>query len=270
MNDEAREELLARADEHYEEGRFEEALEALAELDEDDPEAWLFRASVLRELGDPWEVADAFERARALLGDDDPYYRLQRGAWELSSWRLDEAHRLLDAVDRDAVEEDTWAAVLDQRAFLAEVEGDFARADALYAAAHAADDEHPAPPPRIDEDAFLAEVEAAAGDLPDAFRAAFETIAVVIDPMPTPELIGAPESGFGPDLLGLYEGVPLAEFRGVFGEGLPPRIHLFQRNLERVARDEAHLREEIRVTLYHELGHALGFDEDEVDEMGLG
>jgi predicted Zn-dependent protease with MMP-like domain len=26
----------------------------------------------------------------------------------------------------------------------------------------------------------------------------------------------------------------------------------------------------IRTTLYHELGHALGFDEEGVDELGLG
>ena len=46
---------------------------------------------------------------------------------------------------------------------------------------------------------------------------------------------------------------------------LPPTIYLFQRNLERYAADRDHLREEIRTTLFHELGHLLGLDEDEVD-----
>ena len=36
-----------------------------------------------------------------------------------------------------------------------------------------------------------------------------------------------------------------------------------------MARDEAHLAEEIRITLFHEIGHLLGLDEDEVASMGL-
>ena len=47
-------------------------------------------------------------------------------------------------------------------------------------------------------------------------------------------------------------------------------IYLYQRNLERSVRDEAELREEIRVTLYHEIGHLLGFDEHGVEDLGLG
>jgi predicted Zn-dependent protease with MMP-like domain len=34
--------------------------------------------------------------------------------------------------------------------------------------------------------------------------------------------------------------------------------------------DEEHLREEIAVTLYHELGHYLGLDEDELVQIDLG
>ena len=50
---------------------------------------------------------------------------------------------------------------------------------------------------------------------------------------------------------------------------LPPTVYLFQRNLERVCGDREQLVEEIRVTLFHELGHALGFDEEGVARMGL-
>ena len=50
---------------------------------------------------------------------------------------------------------------------------------------------------------------------------------------------------------------------------LPASIVLFQRNLERFARDREELAEEIRVTLVHEVGHFLGLDEDELYERGL-
>jgi predicted Zn-dependent protease with MMP-like domain len=91
----------------------------------------------------------------------------------------------------------------------------------------------------------------------------------VIDPMPSAELVGAPGLGHPPDLLGLFTGAPIAE-RGLVTGELPATIFLFQRNLERVSRNRDELLDEIRTTLYHELGHALGFDEEGVDELGLG
>jgi predicted Zn-dependent protease with MMP-like domain len=45
---------------------------------------------------------------------------------------------------------------------------------------------------------------------------------------------------------------------------------LFKRNLERSAGDAAELAEQIRVTLYHELGHYLGLDEDALEDLGYG
>lgn len=71
-----------------------------------------------------------------------------------------------------------------------------------------------------------------------------------------------------PDLLGLYEGVPLTE-RGpddVFLE--PDRITLFYRPLAEMCADEAELRAEIRITLIHEYAHFFGFEEDELTKRG--
>ncbi len=73
------------------------------------------------------------------------------------------------------------------------------------------------------------------------------------------------------DLLGLYEGVPLVE-RGADGDVgmLPDRITLFYRPLVEMCADESELREEIWITLVHELGHFFGLDEDELWERGFG
>jgi predicted Zn-dependent protease with MMP-like domain len=49
----------------------------------------------------------------------------------------------------------------------------------------------------------------------------------------------------------------------------PSSIALFQRNLERFARDREELLEEIRITLLHEVGHFLGLDEDRLRDLGL-
>ena len=71
------------------------------------------------------------------------------------------------------------------------------------------------------------------------------------------------------DRLGLFVGPTIHDLAEDFPAQLPPSIYLFQRNLERMARDEEHLAEEIRITLFHEIGHLLGLDESGVAELGL-
>jgi predicted Zn-dependent protease with MMP-like domain len=73
-----------------------------------------------------------------------------------------------------------------------------------------------------------------------------------------------------PELLGLFTGVPLdRQSQTSAGGELPPRIYLFKRNLERNVRGTAELAEQIRVTLYHELGHYLGLEEDDLEQAGF-
>jgi len=70
-----------------------------------------------------------------------------------------------------------------------------------------------------------------------------------------------------PDLLGLYEGVPLPE-RGDWAGALPDRIRIFRRPLVESFPDERELEEEIRITVLHELAHYFGLDEDRLDDLG--
>jgi len=69
------------------------------------------------------------------------------------------------------------------------------------------------------------------------------------------------------DELGLFEGVCLLD------EPSPedlPRIRIFVSNIwEWVEEDEQDYRDEIGTTFLHELGHYVGWDEDEVAERGL-
>ena len=70
-----------------------------------------------------------------------------------------------------------------------------------------------------------------------------------------------------PDLLGLYEGVPLPE-RGDWAGALPDRIRIFRLPLEESFPDPAELEREIRVTVLHELAHMFGIDEERLAELG--
>lgn len=75
------------------------------------------------------------------------------------------------------------------------------------------------------------------------------------------------DDGLEGDELGLFEGPSAMDEDGA---GDIPRIRLFLTNLwEWVGEDEQDYRDEVGTTFLHELGHYLGWDEDEVAERGL-
>ncbi|HTL42028.1 MAG TPA: metallopeptidase family protein [Pseudolysinimonas sp.] len=76
-----------------------------------------------------------------------------------------------------------------------------------------------------------------------------------------------PEDG-SLDLLGEYQGIALTERdRYGFGE-LPDRIVLFREPLLAICDDLDALRDEIHVTLVHEIAHFYGIDDDELHRLG--
>ena len=77
------------------------------------------------------------------------------------------------------------------------------------------------------------------------------------------------EQGFEPDLLGLFEGASRIEADPTSSDP-PPRIILYLRNLWDLAEgDPKTFAEEVRTTYLHELGHFLGFDEDDLTLRNL-
>lgn len=72
-----------------------------------------------------------------------------------------------------------------------------------------------------------------------------------------------------PELLGLYEGIPLTE-RADYSGALPDRISLFRIPLCLMAEDLDHLVEEIAITVVHEFAHHMGIDDDRLHELGWG
>lgn len=77
----------------------------------------------------------------------------------------------------------------------------------------------------------------------------------------------APDDDIEDDILGLFEGASLID---ELGPDAMPRVRIFVENLwEYTERDEQDFRDEVGTTYLHELGHYLGWDEDEVAERGL-
>ena len=126
---------------------------------------------------------------------------------------------------------------------------------------------HPKSPPasersrslELDAEAFEAIVVDELDRLPDDMVDGLENVVFVVE--------DRPEDG-SLDLLGLYDGFALTE-RDRYGMGeMPDRIILFRESLLAIAADEEELREEIHVTLVHEIAHFYGIDDDRLHDLG--
>ncbi len=76
--------------------------------------------------------------------------------------------------------------------------------------------------------------------------------------------------GDSPDLLGLYEGVPLTERTpmGYGGMVMPDRITIYRLPILHRCRTEADVIAQVRITVIHEVGHHFGLDDDRLHELG--
>jgi predicted Zn-dependent protease with MMP-like domain len=104
---------------------------------------------------------------------------------------------------------------------------------------------------------FDAHVRAALDELPPHLAEALRNVAVVVED----------ENAEDPDLFGLYHGVPLPE-RGDMSGVLPDKISIYRIPLEESFPDPDELRDEIRITVLHELAHYFGLDEDRIADLG--
>ncbi len=119
-------------------------------------------------------------------------------------------------------------------------------------------------------DEFGAVVEEALADLPEAFGPYLENVVIEVQLRPDERVLRRAEIGDGRSLLGIYIGRPLTEKSVEAVAAMPDRIILFQRNLERACRTRRQLVAEIRKTVYHEIGHHFGLDEDDLEALGYG
>jgi predicted Zn-dependent protease with MMP-like domain len=111
----------------------------------------------------------------------------------------------------------------------------------------------------LDADAFEQLVTDELDRLPDDMVDGLENVVFVVE--------DRPEDG-SLDLLGLYDGVALTERdRYGFGE-MPDRIILYREPLLAISADEEELRDQVHVTLVHEIGHYYGIDDERLHELG--
>ena len=105
--------------------------------------------------------------------------------------------------------------------------------------------------------------------LPDEIQGWLDNVAVVVAERPTAEHLAQAGLMRGDLLFGLYVGVPKTRRGFTYGETVPDKIIIFRHPVERVCRTPAEVREQVRETVLHEIGHHFGLDEEQLRAAGF-
>jgi len=242
------------------------ARQGLAQAEGDDPILTFLAGVALLELDRPDEAERSLRAALAIDPDDAEFRaRLAEALFRLCRF-ADAEHEARAAVAADPrLAHGHWVLGL-----AVERRGAYEEADAAFDRAVELDPEGFPRPGRVPRSRFEALLREAMDTLPNDFGRHLQHVVVTVEDLPSDSLLHDESPALDPELLGLFVGTALTE-QSPIGPGgeLPPRIYVFQRNLERwYGQDRDELVEQIGVTLRHELGHYLGLDEDEIEAAG--
>jgi predicted Zn-dependent protease with MMP-like domain/thioredoxin-like negative regulator of GroEL len=242
-----------------------DVLDAAFELIDDDAdliEAVMIRTEALLATNDLPGAREALgELASSVI--DDPELALDLAELALHAEDLAAAERWIETARRDAPAS-LEADALHLLGRVHEARDDRPKMIETWRKVRAIDATLPPGPVEVSDDEVERIATETLEELPDNVRAHLERVPILIDDLPSEDLIA---DGLDPRLLGLFQGSPLPE-----GGGLAPtvtNILLFRKNLERSAMDVDHLAEEIRITVLHETAHYFGLDEDDLEAIGL-
>jgi len=94
--------------------------------------------------------------------------------------------------------------------------------------------------------------------LPERFRSRLDNVEIVIE-----------DSAGNDHLLGHYRGIPLPNRGAGYAGVMPDKITIYRLPIERRARTPEELAEQVRITVWHEIAHHFGIDDDRLKELGF-
>lgn len=122
---------------------------------------------------------------------------------------------------------------------------------------------HPVPeePVEMTREDFENAVGDALDEVPHELMDLLDNVVFFVEDEPPPE---------DPDLLGVYDGIPLTERGDSWGGQMPDRITIFRGPTLRMCHDRAEVIEEIAITVVHEIAHHFGIDDEKLHALGWG
>ena len=136
----------------------------------------------------------------------------------------------------------------------------------------------------MDQERFEKLVNEGIKAIPKKFLEKLDNVDIVIEDEPTPYQLRKLRARENSLIFGLYEGIPQTK-RGNYGQVLPDKITIFQKPIEKFAHSEEEakrtssllhlhpatrelvIKELIRLVVWHEIAHHLGFSEKKVREL---
>jgi len=109
----------------------------------------------------------------------------------------------------------------------------------------------------IDPDRFEDLVATALDGLPPELGREMRNVAVTVQHEPGP-----------PNLLGLYEGIPLTSRTTGYAGVLPDRITIYQQAICEICSTEEEVADQVRRTVIHEVAHHFGIGDERLAELG--
>nr|WP_212763286.1 metallopeptidase family protein [Gordonia araii] len=95
-------------------------------------------------------------------------------------------------------------------------------------------------------------------EIPEELAREMSNVVILVEPM-------HPE---GPHLLGLYEGVALTERTTEYAGFLPDTITIYRDSILAICSSPDEVREQVRITVIHEIAHHFGIDDQWLHDHG--
>jgi predicted Zn-dependent protease with MMP-like domain len=112
--------------------------------------------------------------------------------------------------------------------------------------------------------------------MPPLVHELIESVPLHVEDYPSPQVMREMGVRRREELCGLYTGIAIDEKSILHSGVMPDVVTIYREGILAAAADRRghvgrrRLREEIRITILHELAHHHGLDEDELSELGYG
>jgi predicted Zn-dependent protease with MMP-like domain len=113
----------------------------------------------------------------------------------------------------------------------------------------------------VGDEEFEELVAEALDGIPPELAALIDNVVVLVEPEPPAD---------DPELLGLYDGIPLTERDSTYTFLPPDRILIYRGPLLRMCESADELVDEVRITVVHEIAHHFGIDDEQLHDLGYG
>ena len=105
-------------------------------------------------------------------------------------------------------------------------------------------------------------------EIPEPFASHLSNVEVIVEDEPTAEDLDEADVDERGTLFGLYQGIPQTERTANYTWVMPDKITIFRGPISRACQTRDDVREEVAVTVVHEIAHHFGISDERLDELG--